>query len=217
MTTNVIKKNIDFLMNLADNTFMIKKGDYLYHRGDASTCIMLIFSGSLKTVDLNEGGELRIKEFLIKQDIIGLDAMMDTYHSTDAIAIEDSIVKAISYEKFNLFSLRSPEISEILETVRAQFMARKEESRRVLDNLRSESKMASFLLNLTNRMGRIGYSTERIQIKMTHKDIANFLGVKGETISRAIHSLTTKGTIIMKNKTMAIVDMQLLKDIIRPA
>ena len=55
------------------------------------------------------------------------------------------------------------------------------------------------------------------QIKMTHKDIANFLGVKGETISRAIHSLTTKGTIIMKNKTMAIVDMQLLKDIIRPA
>ncbi len=216
MTTTALKKNIDFLMNLADNTLMIKKGDYLYHRGDASTCIMLIFSGSLKTVDLNEGGELRIKEFLIKQDIIGLDAMMDTYHSTDAIAIEDSIVKAISYEKFNLFTLRSPEISEILETVRAQFMARKEESRRVLDNLRSESKMASFLLNLTNRMGRIAYSTERIQIKMTHKDIANFLGVKGETISRAIHSLTTKGTIIMKHKTMAILDMQLLKDIIRP-
>ena len=211
MTTTALKKNIDFLMNLADNTLMIKKGDYLYHRGDASTCIMLIFSGSLKTVDLTEGGELRIKEFLIKQDIIGLDAMMDTYHSTDAIAIEDSIVKAISYEKFNLFTLRSPEISEILETVRAQFMAR-----RVLDNLRSESKMASFLLNLTNRMGRIGYSTERIQIKMTHKDIANFLGVKGETISRAIHSLTTKGAIIMKHKTMAILDMQLLKDIIRP-
>jgi CRP/FNR family transcriptional regulator len=216
MTKLSLKKNIDFLTDLSDNTVTIKKGAYLYRKGDASTCIMFIFSGSLKTVDLSEGGKPRIKEFLIKQDVIGLDAMMNTFHSTDAIAIEDSIVKAISYEKFSLFASRSPEVIEVLESIKAEFMTRKEESRRVLDNLRSESKLASFLMNLTTRMGNIGYSFERVQIKMTHKDIANFLGVKGETISRAINSLKAKGTIHLKDKTIEIVNMQLLKEVIRP-
>jgi CRP/FNR family transcriptional regulator len=211
-----LKNHTSELMHITDNTFHLKKGEYLYYKNDVSTCIMFVFSGSIKTVDITERGEYRIKEFLIPQDITGLDAMMDTRHSTHAIALEDSIIKAISYEKFYEFAIKTPCILESLDVLRAAYMSRKDETRRILDNPRAESKLASFLINQTNRMSYLGYSSQQIELKMTHKDIANFLGVKSETISRALHSLIKKGAILLKHRSIQILDMYLLKLIVRP-
>ena len=209
--------NFDLLNNLSDNTFQLKKRGYLYRKADASTCIMLIHSGSLKTVYSFEGTkEHRVDDFHIKNDIIGLDAMMDSYYSTDAIALEDSIIKAVSYEKFSLCASRSPEVVEMLDTLKARFMARKEETRRILNNLRAESRMAAFFISIISRMASIGYSNQEIQLKMTNKDIANFLGVKGETISRAKKSLVKTGAILWDKKNFKILNLEILNKIISP-
>ena len=209
--------NFDLLNSLSDNTLHIKKGTYLYRKADASTCIMLIHSGSLKTVYSFQGTkEHRVDDFHIKKDIIGLDAMMDSYYSTDAIALEDSIVKAVSYEKFNLCASRAPEIGEMLDVLKARFMSRKEETRRILNNLRAEARMGAFFVSIISRMANIGYSNQEIQLKMSNKDIANFLGVTGETISRAKRSLIDTGAIVWDKKNFKIINQQLLNQIINP-
>ena len=142
--------------------------------------------------------------------------MMDSYYSTDAIAIEDSIVKAVSYEKLNHCAARSPEVVEMLDILKARFMSRKEETRRILNNLRAEARMASFFVSIISRMANIGYSKQEIELKMTNKDIANFLGVKGETISRAKRSLIKTGAIVWNKKNFKILNPQILNKIIYP-
>ena len=209
--------NFDLLDSLSDNTLHVKKGAYLYRKADASTCIMLIHSGSLKTVYSFQGTqEHRVDDFHIKKDIIGLDAMMDSYYSTDAVALEDTIVKAVSYEKLSHCTSRSAEVVEMLDTLKARFMSRKEETRGILNNLRAEARMAAFFISIISRMANIGYSNQEIQLKMTNKDIANFLGVKGETISRAKRSLVKTGAIAWEKKNFKILDFQILNQIVNP-
>jgi CRP/FNR family transcriptional regulator len=95
-------------------------------------------------------------------------------------------------------------------------MARKEETRRILNNLRAESRMAAFFISIISRMASIGYSNQEIQLKMTNKDIANFLGVKGETISRAKKSLVKTGAILWDKKNFKILNLEILNKIISP-
>ncbi|MDD2659154.1 MAG: helix-turn-helix domain-containing protein [Methylococcales bacterium] len=76
--------------------------------------------------------------------------------------------------------------------------------------------MAIFLLSLSCRYGALGFSSMEFNLSMPRHDIANFLGLTAETVSRQLADLGKLGVITVKRRGVQINDLDMLKAIVEP-
>jgi CRP/FNR family transcriptional regulator len=86
----------------------------------------------------------------------------------------------------------------------------------MIGNMRSEERLAVFLLNLVQRLHARGFSQAEIILRMSREDIASYLGMKLETVSRAFSRLSDEGIIEVKQRYVGILNPQALKKIVNP-
>jgi CRP/FNR family transcriptional regulator len=86
-----------------------------------------------------------------------------------------------------------------------------------LGTLGAEGRVAAFLLSLSSRLGALGYSRSSFNLRMTRQEIGSYLGLKLETVSRALSALNTAGVIHVHQRTIDIVDADALRGVIDPA
>ena len=84
-------------------------------------------------------------------------------------------------------------------------------------SLRGEERVASFLLNLSQRFVARGYAAAEFNLRMTREDIGSYLGLKLETISRILSKLQTWGLIAVQQRNIRIVDVAGLKGVMSQA
>ena len=63
----------------------------------------------------------------------------------------------------------------------------------MLGSMRAEERVAAFLLGLSERYRRLGYSSTEFVLRMTREEIGDYLGLKIETVSRALSKLAEQG------------------------
>jgi len=80
----------------------------------------------------------------------------------------------------------------------------------------AKERMAIFLLSLSCRYGALGFSSIKFNLSMPRHDIANFLGLTAETVSRQLADLGMLGAITVKQRSVQINDLDLLKAIVEP-
>ena len=84
----------------------------------------------------------------------------------------------------------------------------------VLGKLESIERLATFILNISQQRERIGWQNNPISLPMTRQDIADYLGLTIETVSRCITQLKTTGVIrLLNKKQIFILDWNKLKNI----
>ena len=76
----------------------------------------------------------------------------------------------------------------------------------------AEQRLSAFLLNLSMRLDERGFSSEQFQLPMSRDDIANFLGLRKETLSRLFTKLHQSGAIAVRGKHIRVLDMPLLRE-----
>ena len=77
----------------------------------------------------------------------------------------------------------------------------------LLGSMRAEERLATFLLNLSKRFTRRGYSASDFHLRMTREEIGSYLGLKLETVSRLFSRFQTDGLIEVQQKHVRIVDI----------
>jgi len=70
----------------------------------------------------------------------------------------------------------------------------------------AEQRLATFLLNLSQRFHVRGYSRSDFHLRMTRVEIGSYLGLKLETVSRAFSKLHGEGMIWVDQKHVRILD-----------
>jgi CRP/FNR family transcriptional regulator len=75
----------------------------------------------------------------------------------------------------------------------------------------AEVRLARFLLHLSHRMAACGQSPRRFVLRMSRRDIASYLGVAHETVSRSFTALAGWGLVEVDNREVAIADMEGLR------
>jgi CRP/FNR family transcriptional regulator len=83
----------------------------------------------------------------------------------------------------------------------------------LLGTMRAEQRIATFLLNLSQRVAQRGFSPREFILRMTREEIGNYLGLKLETVSRAFSKLQDEGVIAVEQKRLRIEDAARLRDI----
>ncbi len=84
----------------------------------------------------------------------------------------------------------------------------------LLGSMRAEERLAAFLLNLSARLVRRGYSSTDFILRMTREDIGSYLGLKLETVSRSFSKLQEEGLITVNNKHITLHDLAKLNRMI---
>lgn len=168
-------------------------GDTLLSEGDKATHFLNIVDGTVKVYKLLPDGRRQITGFLYPGDLLGL-AFNDTYTST---------VEALTPVKYCLFPRRPFErVVDEFRPMEKQMLARAsnelvaaQEQMVMLGRKTAQEKIASFLMALLDRARRSNKRSDSVTLTMTRADIADYLGLTTETVSRGFTRLKTEGWI----------------------
>ena len=187
------------------------RNDYLYRSGDKFRSLFAIHSGSFKTQILHEDGREQVTGFQMAGEIIGLDAISTDIHACEAVALEDSVVCELPFNKLETLSREIPTLQRHLYKIMSREIVRDQGIMLLLGSMRAEERLAAFLLNLSQRFATRGLSATQFQLRMSRQEIGSYLGLKLETISRAFSHFQNDRLINVKVRTIEIIDMAGLK------
>lgn len=187
-----------------------RRGDYLYRSGSGFQSLYAIRTGFFKTQVLHEDGREQVTGFQMPGEIIGLDAISTDTHTCDAVALEDSEVCELPFDRLEELSRELPNLQRHLHKIMSREIVRDQGIMLLLGSMRAEERLAAFLLNLSHRFAARGYSPSAFRLRMTRQEIGSYLGLKLETVSRTLSAFQETRLIGVRNKSIELLDIQRL-------
>ena len=185
----------------------VKRGDSVFNAGGEFNAVYAIRSGFFKTSLLDREGREQVTGFFMGGELLGMDGIGGSYNGT-AIALEDSEVCVLPYALIEEMSRDIPALQRQLHAVLAREIVRDHGVMMLLGSMRAEERLATFLLNLSRRFVRRGYSSSDFHLRMTREEIGSYLGLKLETVSRLFSSFQKDGLIDVQQKHVQIRDIE---------
>jgi len=184
----------------------VKRGEHLYRAGDRFGSIYAVRTGFFKTVQTLEDGREQVTGFHMAGEIMGMDGIGPDLHVLNAIALEDSEVCVIPYSRLESMGEEMHELRHQFHKVMSREIVREHGVMLLLGTMRAEERLATFLLNLSQRFAARGYSPSQFSLRMTREEIGSHLGLKLETVSRAFSRFQEEGLISVQLKDIHILD-----------
>jgi len=191
----------------------VPRGDSVFQAGDGFGAIYAVRSGFFKTSLVDADGREQVTGFFMGGELLGMEGIGGAYQST-ASALEDSEVCVLPYALIEELSRSIPTLQRQLHAVLAREIARDHGVMLLLGSMRAEERLATFLLNLSKRFVRRGYSPTEFHLRMTREEIGSYLGLKLETVSRLFSRFQADGLIEVQQKHVRIVDTPGLQGLI---
>lgn len=193
----------------------VRKREVLYRAGEAFTALYAIRLGTFKTQVLGEDGREHVTGYHIGGDIVGLDGIGEARHACEAIALEDSEVCGVPFAKLDEMALHEPILRRNLFRLVSHDVGHGQDMMVLLGSMRAEERLAAYLLNLAERYRNRGYSSSEFLLRMTREEIASYLGLKLETVSRIFSRLHEEGLIQVQGRAIKLLDLPALKHLAR--
>ena len=164
-------------------------------QGDAADTVYNVTEGTVRLYKLLPDGRRQIVGFLLPGDFMGL-ALSDRY-AFCADAVEP--VSACRFERgaFAALTQEKPHLLRRLHEAATHELALAQDHMVLLGRRTAEEKVAAFLVGLRDRRRRIGGGAVLIPLPMTRADIADYLGLTIETVSRTISKLARERAILV--------------------
>jgi CRP/FNR family transcriptional regulator len=207
-------KEIDRLEDLVASRKRIRRGEPLFRAGDRFESIYAIRLGFLKSSVMSSDGREQVTNFHMSGELIGLDGIANEVHSCDVIALEDTEVCVIPYERILAVSAEIDEYNIHFQKILSREIVRQHGLMLLLGSMHAEERLAAFLLNLSQRFESRGYSRSEFVLRMTRAEIGSYLGLKLETVSRVLSRFSHDNLIVVNQKHVQIVNPEGLRAIV---
>jgi CRP/FNR family transcriptional regulator len=203
----------------ADVTFPVRRlrpGETLCRAGEPFEALYVVRSGYLKMVNIDPTGNEQVMAFPMRGDVIGLGSLASGHHAADAIALDTCHVVAVSFERIAALGRRFPALERLLYRVFSRELARRQDMIRLLGMLSAEARVAAFLLDMSRRLAELGCSRSSFVLRMTREELGSYLGIKLETVSRALSGFASVGLIEVDRREVTLKDLAGLHAIVEP-
>jgi len=194
----------------------LKPGETLCRAGDEFEALYVVRSGFLKSVSVDATGNEQVMAFPMRGDVIGLGSLEPGHYTADAIALDTYHVVVVSFERITNLGHRIPAIERLMYSIFSRELARRQDMIRLLGMLSAEARVATFLLDLSRRFALLGCSRSSFVLRMTREELGSYLGIKLETVSRALSAFAASGLIEVDRREVALKDTQGLRAILEP-
>jgi CRP/FNR family transcriptional regulator len=204
---------LDRLTGMVATRRRVKRGEPLFRAGDRFDAVYPIRLGFFKTRVTSDDGREQVTGFPMPGDILGFDAISAAAFQCDAIALEDAEVCVVPFEKLESLTREFNGLQRQLHRVLSREIVRDQGVMMLLGTMRAEQRIATFVLNLSQRFAQRGFSPREFILRMTREEIGNYLGLKLETVSRTFSKLQDDGVITVEQKRLRIDEPTRLRDI----
>jgi CRP/FNR family transcriptional regulator len=189
----------------------IDRSQALFLPGSPLQALYVVRSGSLKTFVTNEQGETQILGFHLPGEILGLDAISTDRHQCTAEALERTTVCEVPFSRLSQVALQVPELQRQLLRVISREVMRDHEHLVMMGRRHAQERLAIFLKSLSGRYARLKRDPALLTLPMSRYELANYLGLVVETVSRLFTRFQQMGVLEVRRKTIRIVDPRKLE------
>lgn len=182
----------------------VKRGDYLFRSGDKFNSIYAVRSGSIKTYAPTNDGQEQITGFHLAGELLGLDAINSGNHPCTAKALETTSVCEIPFEDLEHLSSHIPSLQRQIYKIMSKEIFEEEGHMLLLGKRNAEERLASYLLSISARFQRRGFSATEFNLSMSRNDIGSYLGLAVETVSRMFTRFQEEGLLSVERKHIII-------------
>jgi len=189
----------------------LKKGEFLFHQGDAFASVFAVRSGSLKTFSINDDGSEQLTGFYLPSELVGLSGLHNERHPVCAQALETTSLCELPFAHLDELTATLPGLRHQLLRVMSREIQGDEQMMWLLSKKTADARIASFLLNLSTRFRVRGYSGSQFRLAMSRREMGNYLGLAVETVSRVFTRFVQSGWLSAEGKEVRILDAQMLE------
>ncbi|MFA9219083.1 MAG: helix-turn-helix domain-containing protein [Sphingomonadaceae bacterium] len=188
----------------------LAKDQTLYAAGArANDTLYMVRLGSLKKYRSSFPAPPRVSDFFLPGQIVALDAIGSATYDSTVVALEDSEVCSISLRDATTL------IPQLHLTV-ARETQRECNTGLLLHHTSADQRLAAFLLQLAEHYGQLGYSNTRFRLSMARRDIADYLGLSAESISRTLLRLEQKCLLQVSEREVTLLHPAALAQLASP-
>ena len=184
----------------------------IFLQNDPSTHLFNITEGNVKIYQLLDDGRIQIIGFLYPGDFFG--TYKNNKYNYSAEAIGDLRTCVFDQKVLDKYMDQNPVLAKELINQTSFELTLAQDRMTVMGRLNAIEKIANFLINISNQRKRIGWPSNPISLPMTRQDIADYLGLTIETVSRELSKLKSSNIIkFISLKQLFINDFLLLSKI----
>lgn len=193
---------------LMKNRKVYLRGEHIFRAEDEADALYVISSGSVKSYMIMEDGEEQVLSFYLDGDVVGMDGMGADSYISSAVSLETTTIC-----KLPLSNLPDADLGRGFLNLISDCLIRDHNLMLMLARKDADGRMASFLVNISKHFKKLGQSADVFDLTMTRQDIANYLGLAIETVSRTLRRFQDSGMLVVTRRKIQIYDFDCLREI----
>ncbi len=182
------------------------RGKTVFRVDQPFRAIYVARSGAIKTYILGSDGVEQIIGFHLPGEVIGLDGVIEHRHQVTAQVLEMASVCEVPFDLLEHAAARVPALQHQLMRLMSRDIVGKEQQLLALGDHSPERRLALLLLDMSQRYAHRGFSPAEFNLPMSRQDIAAYLRLAAETVSRAFGKLQRDGLLQVDGRLVRIAD-----------
>lgn len=198
--------DLELLERIIKRRKLLRRGAHVFRPGDPFRAVLAVRSGSIKTYVPGRGAATQVVGFHLPGELLGLDAMDAGVHRFGARALESASLCELPFDRLEALGGEIPSVQRQLVRIMSKQILHDQMLRVLLCARNAEERLAAFLVNLSQRIRRRGFSAVEFNLSMSRRDIGEYLGLAKETVCRLFARLERERLIAARRKHVRLLD-----------
>ena len=192
------------LHGIVRHTGVLPAGRHLFRTNDPFTALYAVRSGCIKSYTTDLQGHELVRDFHLPGELLGFDAVYPEPHHFNAMIIKAASLCIIPYRDITALSWQIPGLQTRILALMSRDFSRQQ---LCVEGSDATQQIAIFLFDIEARLRRQGYPEFEFDLPMSHEDIANYLRLAPETVSRVISKLQQASAIDTDRAHVRLLDV----------
>lgn len=201
------KTELAELQYLVEHVGQFRAGEYIFRAGDPFRAIFAVRRGTVKTCVVDKDGREQVLGFYLPGEVIGLDAIYPDRFPCNAVALDATSFCRFSFPAISALASRVPAVQQHLFRMLSKGLGTATLPARDPRDHSADQRVAAFLMDLSDRYAERGFSSTRLHLSMSRGDIANYLRVAAETVSRVLSRFRSQELIRIDGRGLELLDL----------
>lgn len=207
-------EDVDRLDAIIKRNRPLHRGDHLFRDGETFHSLFVVKTGAVKSFTRSGEGDEQIVGFHLPGEVLGLDAIQRGRHGCNARALETTAVCELPFERLEELSANLPSLQHQMFRLLSREISLEADMMTLLGRGTAEERVATFLLGLSERFRRRGFSATDFFLSMSRQEIGSYLGLALETVSRLFTRLQDEEILKVERKHVQILDLERLRSLV---
>lgn len=195
---------------LVEHVGPFAEGAHVFREGEPFDAIAAVRAGTVKTYVNDSEGREQVQGFFLPGEVIGLNAISQQRYPCNAVALDPVMLCRFSFPGIASLAARMPGVQRHLFKLLSQDIGK---AALLAGNYTADERMAAFLVSMSRRFAARGFSPTRFRLTMTRTDIANYLRLASESVSRGFRRLQDAGLVSVDRREIELNQLSKLESL----